>query len=73
MMSLLARLTFVAAARALVWVLVEVAIPLLVPLCVLGFRLAVAVRGRRPEDRQPRRLTSSVSVCSGRRPLASRA
>jgi hypothetical protein len=71
--SLLARLTFLAAARAFLWVLVEVVIPLLVPVCVLAFRVVVAVRGRRPDERRPRRLTSSVSVGSGRRPLASRA
>jgi len=72
MISKLARLTFVAAARAVVWVLVELVIPLLVPLCVLGFRLVVAVRGPRPE-RRPARLTSSASVGCGRRPLTSRA
>jgi hypothetical protein len=74
MISLLARHTLLPAARAVGWVLIEVAVPLLVLVFVLGFRLVGAVRGPRPAERRPaaRRLTSSVSVRSGR-PLASRA
>src|SRR5262249_50187381 len=52
MISLLARFTLLPAARAVGWLLIEVAVPLLVLVFVLGFRLVVAVRGSRPAERR---------------------